>query len=439
MAISGANDLDLGSTGSILVPDSNLLVAGDKGGRLINLDSGAMGGVESVSGASDFQASPAGIFQLCLWQSAQGAMLYEHDWHGDLKAYRVGTSGISQIPVSQGTWTGDSLYQGLAVSSNGGNAGIVWETTGNHIEPGIPATLHAWNAMDLTQELWNSDMAPSDSLGMFAKFASPLIANGRVYVPTFSNQLVVYGLTNAGGPHELEPHVSAELNGASFVEDSVSPGEVIAILGTNLGPTTPADLELDANGNVTEELSGTLVFFDGIAAPLLYTSSNQVNAVVPYSVVATTTKMVVQYGGLQSLPVAIPVVLATPALFAASGMGIGQATILNQDGSSNSSLNPAAAGSVVVLYATGLGQTTPHDQDGAVATAILPLPQASITVLIGGIPAQVLYAGAAPYMVAGIFQINVQIPPNAPPGSNIPVLIEAGGAVSAGGVTLAVQ
>jgi uncharacterized protein (TIGR03437 family) len=439
-----ANDLDLGSTGGVLVsdggvPGGNLVVAGDKGGRLINLDSGAMGGIESSAGADDFQASPAGIFQVSVWQSAQGPLLYEHDWNGPLKAYPVGTVGISATPVLQGTWTGDSLYQGMAVSSNGGTGGIVWETTGDHSQPGVPATLHAWNASDLTQELWNSGMQPGEVLGVFMKFAIPLVANGRVYVPTASNQLVIYGLLPAGGANEQGPQISAALNGASFIEDSLSPGEVVTILGANLGPASPADLALDGNGNVTNQLLGTQVFFDGVAAPLLYTSSSQVNAVVPYGVTATATQVTVQYGGLLSVPALVPVVPATPALFSFSGLGSGQALILNQDGSVNSSINPAAAGSVAVLYATGLGQTNPSGQDGVVVSAILPVPAASISVMIGGAPAQVLYAGAAPGMVSGIFQINVQIPANAPSGSNIPVLVQAGNAVSPGGATLAIQ
>ena len=69
-------------------------------------------------------------------------------------------------------------------------------TTGDHSSRGLaPGTLHAVDALDLTHELWNSDLAAErDQLGAFAKFVAPTIANGRVYVPTFSNELAVYGL-----------------------------------------------------------------------------------------------------------------------------------------------------------------------------------------------------------------------------------------------------
>ena len=189
-----ANDLDVGSTGAILPPGAGFLVAGDKGGHVISLGAGALGHVESSPGLSSFKASASGIFELSLWQSDQGALLYQHDWHGVLKAYPLNNTTVLPTPVSQGTSVGDSLYQGMAISSNGSADGILWETTGDHSQPGGPGTLHAWNASDLTQELWNSSLQAADVLGSFAKFASPLVANGYVYVPTLSNQLVVYGL-----------------------------------------------------------------------------------------------------------------------------------------------------------------------------------------------------------------------------------------------------
>ena len=196
-AYLNANDLDVGSTGAILPPGGNLVLSGDKGGRLINLTASSLGHVEAARGADGFLVTPAGIFNLALWQTDQGALLYEHDLNGFLKSYAVTSTGITQTPVSTGTWSGDSLYQGMAVSSNGTSEGIVWETMGDHASPGVPGTVHAWNASDLTQELWNSDLNSTDVLGSFAKFVAPLVAGGRVYVPTFSNQLVIYGLQDA--------------------------------------------------------------------------------------------------------------------------------------------------------------------------------------------------------------------------------------------------
>lgn len=433
-----ANDLDVGSTGVILVPGTTLVLAGDKGGRLLNLNSTALGHIETATGADDFTASASGIFELALWQTTQGTFLYEHDWNGFLKAYPVTSTAITQTPAATGTWNGDSLYQGMAVSSNGSADGIVWETTGDHSQAGVPGTLHAWNASDLTA-LWDSTLNAADVLGSFPKFVAPLVANGRVYVPTFSNQLVIYGLQSSGVGNLLAPQVASVLNSGSLIQDSVSPGEVLSIFGSNLGPSSGATFQLNEAGQVPSVLAGTQVLFDGTAAPLLYTSANQINVVVPFEVNAPATQIVVQNGGGQSAELSVPVVAATPALFTVSGFGTGQAAVLNDDGSVNSSTNPAAVGSVVSLFATGLGQTTPPGVDGAVAGPILPVPNLPVSVLIGGLPAYVLYAGAAPGTIEGVFQINVRIAPLAPTGSVVQVVLQVGNALSQAEVWIAIQ
>jgi uncharacterized protein (TIGR03437 family) len=432
-----ANDLDVGSTGAVLAAGGALVVAGDKGGRLINLARSQLGHIETGPGVDDFAVSSFGIFDIALWKSDQGERLYQHDWHGYLKAYPVTNAGISRTPVVQGTWLGDSLYQGLAVSSNGTADGIVWETTGDHTQAGVPGVLHAWNASDLT-EIWNSDIQAGDVLGAFAKFVSPLVANGRVYVPTFSNQLAIYGLRTSIGSDSTPPQVAAVLNGASFIQDAVSPGEVLKIFGANLGPDTFLTAEVDENGSFPSTLGATQVLFDGVAAPILYTSANQVGLVVPFAVTGTT-QMVVQSAAGQSAAASLPVVAARPAIFTSSQMGDGQAAALNQDGTVNSATNPASIGSVITLYANGLGQTNPPSVDGAVAAGVLPVPVLPVTVLFGGLPGYVLYKGAAPGMIDGVFQINVRIPVLAPTGPKVFVVLEAGDFVSQTNVWVALQ
>jgi outer membrane protein assembly factor BamB len=88
----------------------------------------------------------------------------------------------------------------MAISANGSKpgSGILWETTGNRSDPTIPATLHAFDAGNLANEIWNSNMTGgADSVGMFAKFANPTVADGKVFVPTWSGALSVYGLRNS--------------------------------------------------------------------------------------------------------------------------------------------------------------------------------------------------------------------------------------------------
>ena len=121
-----------------------------------------------------------------------------------------------------------------------------------------------------------------------------------------------------------------------------------------------------------------------------------------------------------------------------NGQGAGQATALNPDGrTANSPAAPAAAGSTITLEVTGTGQTLPASVDGAFATLPLPNSVAPVSVTIGGVPALVQSAIAALGQVAGIMQVTAVIPPAAS-GNAVPVVVEAGHAMSQSGVTIAV-
>jgi uncharacterized protein (TIGR03437 family) len=115
--------------------------------------------------------------------------------------------------------------------------------------------------------------------------------------------------------------------------------------------------------------------------------------------------------------------------------------IFDQDGSDNSAGAPAAPGSVIVLYGTGEGQTTPAGVDGKPSPAdfnALPRPFLPSRATIGGLPAQILYAGAVPYVVAGEFQMNVVVPAGLLPGDH-EVMVWFGGQGSQSGITVRVQ
>jgi uncharacterized protein (TIGR03437 family) len=148
--------------------------------------------------------------------------------------------------------------------------------------------------------------------------------------------------------------------------------------------------------------------------------------------------IVVQWGGLPSAAWGIPVAPSSPAIFTIPENGAGQAAVLNQDNSVNSSSNAAARGTVIQLFATGGGQTSPASSTGSVAQteANLALP---VTVTIGGVNAQVLYAGNAPEEVEGVVQINAFVPQSVIPGATLPLLVTIGGVPSQIGVTVAIQ
>lgn len=215
------------------------------------------------------------------------------------------------------------------------------------------------------------------------------------------------------------------VNGASFQPGAVSPGMIATIYGSGIGPAMITGAQLDAAGNLASQVAGTRVTFDGVPAPIIYTSATQLGVIVPYNIPGPTTKLLVQYNSLLSNVVTLNLTPSVPAIFTADSSGKGQAAALNQDGTYNSAATPAAAGSVVVLYATGEGQTDPLGTDGKIANGVYPKPILPVGVTIGGVQAQVLYAGAAPGLVAGVMQINVQVPQSLTRG-NQPVLLTVG-------------
>jgi uncharacterized protein (TIGR03437 family) len=433
-----SEDEDLGSAGAILIPGINYLLTGGKAGMLylVNYDSLGHLGPDVTSTVQGVQVNSWGLFTMALWSSAPGGpTIYEYDPNVSLKAFQVVNNQLNSTILSQFTPENASPYAGLALSANGGQGGIAWLTTGNYDVDGLPGTLHALDAANLANELWNSDLnGTRDQPGSFAKFATPTVANGRVYLPTFSNSVAVYG-TLAATPAAATAAISSVVNSASFLEGAVSPGELVTIFGANLGPASDAQAELAGNF-VSDTVENTQVSIGGIVAPLLFVSSSQINAVVPFGVTGTTAQVQILYQGQPTASTTVPLTAASPAVFSINSDGGGQGAILNQDGSVNSQSNPAAPGSVVVLYATGAGLTTPASTDGSLTTAPYPKPVLPVSVTLNGTAAQVLYAGAAPGLVAGVLQINMVVPADAIAATFNQIVVTVGDYASPSAVTL---
>jgi uncharacterized protein (TIGR03437 family) len=230
----------------------------------------------------------------------------------------------------------------------------------------------------------------------------------------------------------LATTVTKVQNAASFVFGAVSPGELVYLEGTNLGPDTLVPLTLDANGMVSTKLDDTQVLFDGQPAPLVYVSATKITAIVPYEVSGKPqTSIQVSHGGLLSKAIAQPVAATAPGIFTANASGSGQAAALNQNGTYNGpacttnppacSTEPAAVGTIVSIYGTGEGLVSPLPPTGSVTGGTPPFPQivAPVTVKVGGVPldpSDVTYAGPAPTLAAGVIQINFRVPSFALPG-----------------------
>ena len=436
-----SQDWDLGSAGAILIPGQHFLVTGGKAGMLYLVDYDSMGhlGPDNTSTVQGAQVNPSGMFSMALWSGvSNGPLVYVYDPGNALKEFQVANNQLNSTILSQYMPPIPSVYVGVAISANGGQNGIVWLVTGNQNAYGDPATLHALDANNLANELWNSDQnAARDQPGSFTKFAPPTVVNGRVYVPTVSNAVVVYG--QLGGPQVAgSPAISSVVNSASFLPGAVAPGELVTIFGANLGPVSE-EPGVVTGGLVAASIDNLQVLIGGTAAPILYVSPTQINAVVPFGLSGSTAQVEVVYQGQTMASTTVPVQAASPAVFSANGNGGGQGAILNQDGSVNSPSNPASPGSVVVLYATGAGITTPASVDGLLITAPYPAPNLPVSVTINGEAANVLYAGAAPGLVAGVMQINVVMPADVFPAPYNQIVVTVGDYSSPSAVTVTAQ
>jgi uncharacterized protein (TIGR03437 family) len=263
---------------------------------------------------------------------------------------------------------------------------------------------------------------------------STLLVQGAGGIAVFSAGVKIL----SAGP---SPSFSAAgvVNAASFTNSAVAPGEIVSIFGTGLGPAAGIGGLLDSTGNLSSFLGGVTVKFNGTAAPLFYVSQSQINAQVPFEVGGQPGAVVtVTYLGSSSVQVAVPVASASPGIFVQPLST--QAIVLNQDGSLNGPVNPAARSSVIVIFGTGQGPIWPPLATGQLAPLAGPLStaQLKVSVTIGGQPAQVQFAGMAPNF-AGLLQVNVQIPESAPAGPAVPLLLTIGNASSQQNVTLAVR
>jgi uncharacterized protein (TIGR03437 family) len=238
----------------------------------------------------------------------------------------------------------------------------------------------------------------------------------------------------------IVPTVQGVANAASYATGVVAPGEIIVIRGISLASATTNTLQVTSSGVAASALGGARVLFDDIPAALVYTTQTQLGAIVPYEVDGKSqTSMQVQYDGMLSATVVLPVSRTAPGVFTLDGSGTGQGAIVNQDGTINGPDHPAPRGSTVSIYATGEGQTEPSGANGRIATASdLRRPLAGVIVSIAGQGAEVAFAGSAGGQVSGLFQVNAVVPRSIPGGA-VPVTLKVGEATSQAGVTMVVQ
>jgi Transglutaminase-like superfamily/LVIVD repeat len=259
-----------------------------------------------------------------------------------------------------------------------------------------------------------------------------------------ASQSITVTLIVTAAPPTVDP--SSIVNAASSIGGPVAPGEIIFLGGSGFAAAA-TNLAAPPNVAVATQLGDTQVFFDNSPAPLLLVEAGLIKAIVPYEVFGqTTTQMRVVYHGVSSQVVPLQVALTKPGIFTTTINGLGQVIAANADGTLNSVANPATRGTALTFYATGEGQTIPPGVDGAIAPnpnvaagKSPPVPAQKVSITVGGKPAQFTYAGGAPTLPAGLMQVNVIIPNDAPLGLPVEVLLTVGNGTSQTGAQISIK
>jgi uncharacterized protein (TIGR03437 family) len=301
---------------------------------------------------------------------------------------------------------GGDTARSIAVVANGAASGNVW-VTGTTL-PGM-ANTNGWTtgpefvAEDFVlglnaagSKLTYSALYPIGTVGQSVAvdpFGLVHVAgmNGLIsaIAPTTAPSMTIFGFQNAFG---------------GGVNARISPAEVISIFGPGIGPATAATAT-PTNGVYPTTLSGVQVAINGVDMPLLYVSANQINAVVPMAIAPNAAATVHVVNGTTVSP--------DYPVWIAPSEPVALPTVINQDGTINSQANPSKGGSIVTFYATGWQSSFSPLTDGQVATTAEDVChgtcQVSPTPGVYAPQATVLYGGAAPGIVAGVSQFNVQI------------------------------
>lgn len=208
-------DLDFGSQGPMILPGTNLLVVGGKEGKMYVLDANHLG--HEVTGdiqipqaiqATDSTIRPSMSHHMhnanAAWKSPRGVNVYVWGENDYLRAYRLNSRArkLNLPPFATAAILPPMGMPGgmLAISARGSQpgTGIIWATiprAGDANQATVPGIFYAYNAETLAL-LWSS-IAPGDDALNFSKGSPPIVANGKVYVPSISNFVSVYSLKGA--------------------------------------------------------------------------------------------------------------------------------------------------------------------------------------------------------------------------------------------------
>ncbi|PWU09449.1 MAG: hypothetical protein C5B51_06225 [Terriglobia bacterium] len=263
---------------------------------------------------------------------------------------------------------------------------------------------------------------PTTAAQPFVRSLAPLYDRSALVSLTISGVTVLpWNYDAAVAP----PQISKVANAADFTAP-VAPGGLISIFGSQMSPVNMATSEIP----LPKALGESCLTVNGVPMPIIFVSASQINGQLPFNVDGSATMTLRTPGGISD-NFYFGIQPAAPSIFRSGSAGpvTGLATVLR---AVNNQLvtpsNPLHPGDEITIYATGLGRTSPPVDSGLPAPSD-PLPAAIIvpSVTLGGVAMNISYAGLTPGEV-GVYQINATVPPKAPQGMDIPLVVSQGGA-----------
>jgi len=221
---------------------------------------------------------------------------------------------------------------------------------------------------------------------------------------------------------------------AAEYSNPISAGMIVSAFGRNIGPSAVVVGGVQSDGSIARELDGTQMWFDASPAPLVSVFGIQINAISPPSLAGKlSTQIIVKRAGQTSMPMNVPVVTAAPAIFTLDASGSGQGVILNGNQLVNSAANPATPESIISVFGTGMGLTDPPTNEETVVDALPRKTVLPARAILGGLDAEVLFAGSAPGFEPGVLRLDLRVPGDLRQGMQS-IVIQIGGVSSRPGV-----
>jgi uncharacterized protein (TIGR03437 family) len=459
-----------GPSGVVIGPNGDLFVADSGNNRVLEFPAGAGNGASAIrvygqpgmtTSVRPSQASPQTLSAPQGIAVDQASNLYVADTGANRALIFSNTQNASPsgtaatFVIGQGSFgasSGGTLKSpvGIAVDSNGqiyvgdngNNRVLVYQSLVFLPVAGAAATgVVGQQTPSGTNPNWDSPDGLATAEGLYSPVGLYLDRQDTLYVGDAGNNRVV---------QFLKPAVV--VNAATFQASvPVAQGGLASLFGAGLASDTST---VSATTWPKTLLNRQVVVNDDLQAPIYYIGPSQVNFQIPSNSPLGTDRIAVRTGDTGELVAGGSLLVsgAAPGIFTANQTGSGQAAVVNQDGTINSSTNPAPAGSTVQIYGTGQGQVSPAVADGTAAPGSPPLSstvavptsngttclnnQPSMCVAIGSSFGDVKYSGLAPGFI-GLWQINVVIPTGTPAGT-VPMRVVISGTPS-NSVTIAVR